>query len=102
MTVYRNQKGTVSWADSDGAYQRGDVVVDPPEFVLEKFGKKFERLDDPETGAIDHDVLEGLRYRTLQRIAASDAYDDVNGNATKASILEAVGTDAGAGESGDE
>ena len=100
MTVYRNQKGTLSWAGSDGAYRRGEIVVEPPEHILEKFGEKFERLDDPETGAIDRDVLEGLRYRTLQRIAASDAYDDVNGNATKASILEAVGTDAG--ESADE
>ena len=104
MTVYRNQKGTVSWAGSDGAYRRGEIVVEPPEHILEKFGDDFERLDDPETGAIDRDVLEGLRYRTLQRIAASDAYGDVNGNATKASILEAVGTepDSDAVESADE
>ncbi|MDJ1433589.1 hypothetical protein [Halostagnicola sp. A-GB9-2] len=100
MTVYRNEKGTLTWAGSNGAYRRGDVVVEPPEHILEKFRDEFERLDDPETGTIDRELLEGLRYRTLQRIAASDAYDGVNGNAPKAKILETVGTDAG--ESADE
>ncbi|WP_126665237.1 hypothetical protein [Haloterrigena salifodinae] len=91
MSVYRNQKGTLSWAGSDRAYRRGEIIVAPPEHILEKFGDEFERLDDPDTGAVDRDVLEGLKYRTLQRIAASDTYDAVNGNSTKAAILEAVG-----------
>ncbi|QRV14217.1 hypothetical protein JMJ58_14875 [Haloterrigena salifodinae] len=103
MTIYRNQKGTLSWAGSDRAYRRGEIIVDPPEHILEKFGDDFERLDDPKTGAIDRDVLKGLKYRTLQRIAATDLYDAVDGNSAKAAILGAVGTASDSeGESTDE
>ncbi|NUC71708.1 hypothetical protein HTZ84_05190 [Haloterrigena sp. SYSU A558-1] len=98
MSVYRNQKGTLSWAGSDRAYRRGEIIVDPPEHILEKFGDDFERLDDPKTGAIDRDILEGLKYRTLQRIAASDLYDAVDGNSTKAAILEAVSAGGNEGD----
>lgn len=89
--IYRNQKGTISWTGYDGVSRKDDIVVDPPEYILEKFGDKLERLDDED--GIDRGVLRRLRYRELQRIAASDAYDEIHGNCRKVVIIDHLARD---------
>lgn len=80
----------VAWSYED-RYGPGDVLVDPPEHVAERYGDYFDRLDDGD-GGVPESVLSEMPRSEVRRIAAaSDA--PVDGNASTESIIDAVGSD---------
>lgn len=83
--VYRAQR-PISWAGT-GKLNRGDLIINPPEFVPRKLAGKLERLD--EDGRLERDVLRRMHYTDLQKLAANGDVDEVNGNSKMEEIIDA-------------
>lgn len=85
IAVYRAER-PVSWAGTSRV-GTGDLVIDPPTFVVEKLGTKLERLD--EDGRLPRETLRHLHYTKLQKLAAAGDIDSVNGNSEMETIIDA-------------
>lgn len=93
MRVYHiplSSSRVVAWS-YEHRYGPGDVLVDPPDVVAERYGQHFDRLDDGE-GGVPTSELEQMPRSILRRVAAaSDA--DIDGNSSTEDIIDAVGSD---------
>ncbi len=96
MPVYKNTGRTIAWA-YDQSYRRGDLLIDPPEFIVERYNDQFTKLDDDD-GTLPLDLLDRMPYRLLQEIAAAHPRDDLSENSQKSAILDALGYESETGE----
>lgn len=88
MTVYQLTRGTIAWRD--GRYTRGEIIIDPPEFVLERFGEDLRRLDDSQ-GRIERRTLEQLPYDDVREIGAQT--EGVDHAQQRPDLIDALASD---------
>lgn len=96
MTVYQLTRGTIAWRD--GRYSRGEIIIDPPEFVLERFGDDLLKLDDGD-GRIERRTLEKLPYDDVREIAAQT--DGVDHAQPRPELIDGLARDGKSRAEGD-
>ncbi len=97
MTVYQLTRGTIAWRD--GRYSRGEIIIDPPEFILERFGDDLLRLDDSE-GRFERDTLKTLPYDDVREIAAQT--EDVDHAQKRPELIDDLARDGPESDGSDE
>lgn len=102
MRVYHiplSSSRVVAWSYTD-RYGPGDVLVNPPDHVVERYGDYFDRLDDGDGGVPESILSEMPRSEARRIAAASDA--PVDGNDSTEAIIDAIGSDRDPVDADDE
>lgn len=90
--IYRNERRTISWGtDEHQSARPGYVIVDPPEYVAERFADQFVRID--EEGYVPRYDLENMRLEDARRIADHADTDAVDGSSSREAIVDALSPD---------
>lgn len=67
MEIYHLTAGAIGWGP-DERRQAGDVLINPPDRIVERYEHKLDRLDDG-TGKIPREIIDELPEYHLRRIA---------------------------------
>lgn len=90
--IYRNEYRTIAWGPGDNQSARpGHVIVDPPEYIVERNGDQLVRID--EDGYVPQYDLANMRLEDAKRIAARADTDEVDANSTREEIINALAPD---------
>lgn len=90
--IYRNEHRTIAWGSGDDqSAQPGTVIIDPPEYVVDRHGDQFTRID--EDGYVPRYDLEHMPLDDAQRIAARAGTDEVGARSSREEIVDALSPD---------
>lgn len=67
MEIYHLTAGAIGWGPEERR-QAGDVLIDPPDRIVERYGHKLDRLDDG-NGKLPREIIDELPEYHLRRIA---------------------------------
>ena len=84
MEIYHLTAGAIGWGPEERR-QAGDVLIDPPDRIVERYAHKLDRLDDG-TGKLPREIIDELPEFHLRRIARL-SHEPIDENADLEEII---------------